>query len=355
MSEEETLPAVPVPAPGRGISTPADFYGRMDSTLEAANSMGTILAKSGMFGCKTPEQGAVMVLTAMMEGCSPLEIAKRYHIIEGSLSMRSDAMQAGFQKAGGRIKWIKTTTEVCEAMFFHQVHAPEGQLVTLSFDELVQSGVALTKTGTVKGTYKRHPRQMLRSRVISEGVRMILPEVIMGIYTPEEIQDFEEPYVPDPELSKMVVEENPTPPAAKTLDAEPVPETEKNPEPKKGGRRTKAQIAADKSEAQAKMLTQKKAEEKANPTPEDPPSEPVSEEPVDLSAAWADPVTIEYVLERLSKWMEVSNYDMDEVKSAFTDSVMGSTKVKDANEKQMKQILTNIDQAEAKGAAQVSS
>jgi hypothetical protein len=34
---------------------------------------------------------------------------------------------------------------------------------------------------------------MLRARVISMGVRMVLPGVVMGIYTPEEVQDFDLP------------------------------------------------------------------------------------------------------------------------------------------------------------------
>ena len=36
----------------------------------------------------------------------------------------------------------------------------------------------------------KFPRQMLRSRVVSEGIRTVDPGAVCGAYTPEEVQDF---------------------------------------------------------------------------------------------------------------------------------------------------------------------
>jgi hypothetical protein len=44
---------------------------------------------------------------------------------------------------------------------------------------------------TGKQTWKQYPRQMLRARVISEGIRTVYPGVAVGIYTPEEVNDFD--------------------------------------------------------------------------------------------------------------------------------------------------------------------
>jgi len=44
---------------------------------------------------------------------------------------------------------------------------------------------------TGKQTWKQYPRAMLRSRVISEGIRTVYPGVAVGIYTPEEVGDFD--------------------------------------------------------------------------------------------------------------------------------------------------------------------
>jgi hypothetical protein len=42
-----------------------------------------------------------------------------------------------------------------------------------------------------KDVWRQYPRQMLRSRVISEGVKTVYPGVAVGVYTPEEVQDFD--------------------------------------------------------------------------------------------------------------------------------------------------------------------
>ena len=39
--------------------------------------------------------------------------------------------------------------------------------------------------------WTKYPRQMLRARVISEGIRATNPAVATGMYTPEEVQDME--------------------------------------------------------------------------------------------------------------------------------------------------------------------
>jgi hypothetical protein len=46
---------------------------------------------------------------------------------------------------------------------------------------------------TGKDNYKKFPRQMLRARVISEGVRAVYPGVLQGMYTPEEVGEFDAP------------------------------------------------------------------------------------------------------------------------------------------------------------------
>jgi hypothetical protein len=47
--------------------------------------------------------------------------------------------------------------------------------------------------------WKKYPRQMLRSRVVSEGVRTVYPLATSGLYVEEEVCDFHaDPPSPDP-------------------------------------------------------------------------------------------------------------------------------------------------------------
>jgi len=40
-----------------------------------------------------------------------------------------------------------------------------------------------------KDNWKAYPRAMMRARVVSEGIRTVFPGVVLGVYTPEEVQD----------------------------------------------------------------------------------------------------------------------------------------------------------------------
>lgn len=173
------------------------------------------VAKSGLFGMQ-PEQVFTLCLVAQAEGLQPIEAMRRFHIIEGKPSMRADAMQAEFQRHGGTVEWVESTREVCEAVFTHPVHAKKGFTVRVTFAELSAAGVTSGKYG-VKDNWKKFPRQMLRARAISEGVRAVDPGIVVGIYTPEEISDFDRRDV-SIETTARVVTPEPAPKAKAVAD-----------------------------------------------------------------------------------------------------------------------------------------
>lgn len=161
------------------------------NAMQAIETMGNAMAKSGMFGITKVEQGTVLAFHAFFTGQSLVALAAKYHIIEGKMTMRADAMQAAFQEVGGRIIWKQTDEKVCEALFIDENLFPDGNNVRVTLEELKASGVAIGAGNKLKTNYQKFPRQMLRARAISEGVRMTRPDVIVGVYTPEEVSDFE--------------------------------------------------------------------------------------------------------------------------------------------------------------------
>lgn len=144
-------------------------------------SMAETIAKSGLFGIKKPEEALALMLVAQAEGRHPAIIARDYHIISGRPALKADAMLARFQEAKGRIKWITLTDDKAEAEFSH----PEQGSVTICWDTARWKKAGLGGNGM----WAKYPRQMLRSRVISEGVRTILPGCVCGVYEVEETRD----------------------------------------------------------------------------------------------------------------------------------------------------------------------
>lgn len=171
-------------------------------SVDAIQTMANAVAKSGLFGIKTADQAMALMLIAQAEGLHPAIAARDYHVIQGRPALKADAMLARFQAAGGKVEWIKYTDEVVAAKISH----PQGGTVEVAWTITMADRAGLTKNQT----WRQYPRQMLRARVISEGIRTVFPGVAVGVYTPEEVQDFEPP------APSMKVVEEVMPPAQKT-------------------------------------------------------------------------------------------------------------------------------------------
>ena len=165
------------------------IYNGQGSPIETANAIGKWLYDSNILGLPNEASGCVVALTCMAEGITPIEYYRTYHTIEGRPSMRSDAMLAEFRRLGGRHKVIKRDPDGCAV----ELTTPDGQMQTfeLLWDDCKNEDFAVGKNGEVKHNYAfpRKRMQMLWARVISDGVRTLMPEIVAGVYTPEEMQD----------------------------------------------------------------------------------------------------------------------------------------------------------------------
>ena len=160
-------------------------------SVQDLNIMADRVAKSGLFGMDA-DQAFTLMLLCQAEGIHPVKAVQRYHVIQKRPAMKADAMLADFLKIGGTVKWVTESDdrEKCEAIFTHPKFAPEGKAVRF--------GIADAKAAGLLGnpTWQKYPANMLRARVVSNGVRMIAPGIVAGLYTPEEVQDFDpEPIV----------------------------------------------------------------------------------------------------------------------------------------------------------------
>jgi hypothetical protein len=147
--------------------------------------MATAAMKSGMFGMPSAEAALTLMLICQSEGIHPMQALKRYHIIKGKPAMRADAMLAEYQRQGGKVEWLERSNEKVAAIFSHESSG------SCRFEWTIEMAKAAQLTGNP--TWQKFPRQMLTARLVSEAVRTMLPGVVCGIYTPEEIQDFDEP------------------------------------------------------------------------------------------------------------------------------------------------------------------
>lgn len=146
--------------------------------------MALAFAASKLFGISTPDQALALCLVAQAEGRHPASAAQDYHIIQGKPSKKADAMLRDFLANSGKVQWHELTDEVVSATFSH----PAGGSVKIDWDM-----ARATKAGISTPMWKKYPRQMLRARVVSEGVRTVFPLATSGMYVPEEVVEFDAP------------------------------------------------------------------------------------------------------------------------------------------------------------------
>ena len=167
-------------------NTSLSMFDRIQNPMDAIERMGNFIADSRMCGVTDPAQGMVVAMTCLAERITPIDFDREYHLIDGRLSKRADAMLAGFRKLGGRVTWKKTDATACIGVWKF-----EGNEIEVGYTLEDAERAQLYPPQKPGSNWNKRPDAMLRARCISKAVRMLAPEVVAGIYTPEEVEDFE--------------------------------------------------------------------------------------------------------------------------------------------------------------------
>lgn len=164
-------------------------------TISEVERVALAIAKGGLFGSKDPNAVLTLCLLAQAEGQHPAVVFRDYHIIQGRPAKKADAMLRDFINAGGKVEWHQLDDAKADATFSH----PSGSArIEWTLDRA-------KKAQLTTPMWSKYPRQMLRSRVISEGVRTVYPGATSGLYEENEVRD-------------IVAESGPAIPAAETQD-----------------------------------------------------------------------------------------------------------------------------------------
>lgn len=149
--------------------------------FQEVQGMAEAIARSGLFGMKTPDQALALMLVAQAEGQHPATITQEYDIIQGKAARKTHSVLARFQSAGGTVEWHELSEAIADATFSHKAG---GKLrMSWTFDQAKKAGL------TNKDNWKNYPRAMLRARCIAEGVRAVYPAALGGMLVAEEAMD----------------------------------------------------------------------------------------------------------------------------------------------------------------------
>ena len=157
-------------------------------------------------------QAQAIILAGREIGLEPLQSLRTMAFINGRLTMSVQLQLAlARQRAGVRVEQLTETDDSCTVTL-----ARDGERITCTYTLADARRAGLERSHG----WQKYPRQMLRWRAIGDALRIIAPDVVMGLLSPEEAETID--------ISVDATDD--VPPAA-LPSAESEPESEPEPEP----------------------------------------------------------------------------------------------------------------------------
>lgn len=164
----------------------------MPQSYEGKLQMAGALAKSGLIpqGLNTPEKVFVALQWGHELGLSPMVAVNNVAVINGKPTLSADIMAAVVKRSPeyGGIEWVKNTETEAECVITRILSNGKTESITSRFtmQDAVNAGLA------GRQVWKQYPKRMLKHRCLSYGLKDMFPDILAGLYTPEEMESVSE-------------------------------------------------------------------------------------------------------------------------------------------------------------------
>jgi len=151
-------------------------------------NLAKMLANSRLYSAYgSPEAIMAIVLRGRALGLDATTALASFHVIEGKPSM-SAALMIGLVHRSGKALFFDCIDSTSEKAVWvtKRVGSQHESRNTFTMDDARRAGL-----GT-KGNWAKYPAEMLRWRAASALARMVYPDIVAGLYTPDELTDGEE-------------------------------------------------------------------------------------------------------------------------------------------------------------------
>lgn len=129
-----------------------------------------------------PRDVMIVLMYGEELGLSPMSALRSIYVVKGKPTLSADAMLALVRGSDACQWWrfveLGPERVTCETL---RVGDPEPTRLTWTIEDARRAGLLGSQT------WKSYPRAMLRARCVSELARAVYPDVVAGLYTPEEL------------------------------------------------------------------------------------------------------------------------------------------------------------------------
>lgn len=139
---------------------------------------------------KKPADLLAIILTGSELGLSPMQSIRGIAIIKGKPTLSADTVGALVRRNKGVCEWLRiveSTDTVC-TLETKRVGDPEPTKFSFTIEQAKRAGLA------GGDNWRKYPEAMLRARCTAAICRAVYPDLVMGIYDPDELS--ERPPVP---------------------------------------------------------------------------------------------------------------------------------------------------------------
>jgi hypothetical protein len=147
------------------------------SKIQNASDMervANMLGKCGIFGNDKQEFGMAVLLTCASERITPIQFARTYDLISGKIKKKAMAAFAEFRKRGAKVRWVKSGDDGVEAMAEIEFEGVKSEH-RFTIEQARRQGLVKPN-----GNWEKTPGNMLRSRLLSNAIGMLCPEIYAG-------------------------------------------------------------------------------------------------------------------------------------------------------------------------------
>lgn len=156
-------------------------------TITEVQSLAEILAKSTLLPDalrnKVPDV-VVSILAGAELGLSPMAAIRGVHVVQGKSILSADTMVGLVLSSGLAEYFIQVeSSPTSVTVETKRKGSPQAQRCTWTIDDAKRAALH------TKDNWRMHPRAMLAARARAELARSVYPDVLAGVYSPEEHVD----------------------------------------------------------------------------------------------------------------------------------------------------------------------
>jgi hypothetical protein len=184
-------------------------------SIDDVERIATIAVASNYTACRKVEEAAMLIMTGQELGLSPMQSLRGIYVVKGKPVLAADTMIAVVRRSGLCESWriVESTPDRCTITTRRKGETHDAER-TWTIADAKRAGLL------TNGTWSAYPAAMLRHRCAADLARQEYPDVILGMYDPEEMESVAAPQA-IPTLASIGIEvQRPTLPAPSSWPAD---------------------------------------------------------------------------------------------------------------------------------------